>query len=484
MRRFVLFMVTPTLLLPVSLRAADPPAEPSNTLENIAETRASEEVRGLRLDNDAKELAAKAARNKAIADAFPASDTSGKTDVKANAGQVEAQGLAAAAINALAGPIARRASDAATWSSAHSDSGAAAIDCSLLTSLAAPVPPPAPAPAQRDANGRIISPPPPPSPAVPMLLLGGAQTLSFGHFDQFRFRACTIAKSISETSSSANQALLEEGGEGLDDRAGSFPGIGAGLSAAVDLMKLITPDWEVGAVEAKLSDRSLMLAVARAYLGLHISRSDDTRPLHWQGATSKLGGSNDVFAALRDLDTLSVTAQSTLNALKPKVAAAQKAFDKIAKTPGAANSAEKAALDKWSGHVTAITAARASYAQLVAQLNGKDGEAVLPINQVVNEAATVKLLGNRGLALTLSVESAAGGYYSRKALWNVFNIGGPPFFVSGGVVVSFAVVRPSDQRVVASGLFSCHSGYVQVNKVAARVNGAEAGNAVGCKPIQ
>jgi hypothetical protein len=401
----------------------------------------AEQLRGARLDNDKKEQELAAARAKAVTDAFPASPTSGKIEGKAGAGKMEASALAAASINAVADDIARDVKLAAVRRNPSPEAGAKGI-CS-------PVPLPARTGGTETSSG-----------AAPVLLLAGSGTLSFSHWEQFRFRSCAILKEFQDALGVRATATSssEVGGFG-------FAGIGTAVTAASKLLQLVTPDWELGGIELAATDKALLAAVANAYIG---SRAADGGAIYWAGQVSKLGGSKEVFDMLGALDALDIAAAKKIDALQPALDAAKK---KLAAAKGdEAKRKAQAAVTAAEKAIEPLSTARDNYAQLLKHLNGKAGEALLPINEVVNQAAAETLLGRDGVVLNLGIESVGGGYYSEKAIWNVLGIGGPPYWVSGGVVVSYLAVRPSDQRVVAAGLFSCSAGYVRVNRAAGFAN--------------
>jgi hypothetical protein len=145
--------------------------------------------------------------------------------------------------------------------------------------------------------------------------------------------------------------------------------------------------------------------------------------------------------AQADLDALA-KAKSTLD-------------DKKAKLPDKA--AAKATVARLSGPEKDLTSAVAAFTALATALRSTDSSAGLPLNLVVQEKALADAVGPSGLALGLHIQAANGGYYTRKVIWNAF--GGVPFAVTGGVVVSYTLTRPSDWQVAATGVWDCYAGY-------------------------
>ena len=421
--------------------ATDPNAD-------LARLKAEEELRKLQFENDKAEREEKEARLKAIADSFPTSPTSGSTEVKTGAGQMEANALTAVAINALADDIAR---DSRAAARASSGAPLTALQPCLIL------------PETRAAGTNA---------PVPVLLLSGDEKLTFGHWEQFRFRACHLDEEFRRTKKAAREAL------GIaDDEGGGVAAFGTAVTVASKLLQLVTPDWEIGGITVTASDKALMAAVARQYIN-----GSPTTPIYWGSQISKLGGGSAVFGALSTLNKHDLDAGGLIGKLKPNLSKAQKALDAIKKKNGYTTAAE-AEVEKWADPTTALTAAKGSYVALLQHLNGKPGEALLPINQVINEAAAADLLGASGLALNVDVETSGGGYYKRKVIWDALGIGGPPFYVTGGVVVNYLAVRPSDQRVLAAGLFSCSAGYLKINQAASRTNTGSLANNTGCQPV-
>lgn len=420
--------------------------------DQIALLKAEQELQKLALERAELARALSEAKQKAEIEAFPKGDTTGKVDVK-SAAQAEANALAAVATNAIADDIAYEA-----WIAARASANSAGQledppACERLKAL-------------HDLDEQIKAK----TEVAPVLLLTATDSLSFGHWEQFRFRACSIAHAFGEANTAAdelNPAPAEQQLAEDSEKGGNPAAIGAALTIGTKLAQLVTPDWEFGAVSVSPSDRALMTAVAREYLRLEQPRGK----IYWTGQISKAGGSVDVFGALAELDGLDLAAAERLAELEPERKKRQEAYDDAVEAKNKILiKTTKAALDAWSKPMEALSTARLAYDKLLKDLNGKDGEAVLPVNQVIAQAAAAKLLGKSGLALSLSMQSAGGGYYTRRVIWNALLPLRAPYWVSGGVVVNFLTIRPTDQVVHGAGLFACDSGYVQIKAAKHRVN--------------
>jgi hypothetical protein len=299
----------------------------------------------------------------------------------------------------------------------------------------------------------------------PVLLIPGTEKVSFANWEQFRFVQCTLKNSFDQAIEDAN--LLTE--KPVKGGGRSAAGLTAAVGAASKLLQLLAPDWELAGISVTKSDKALMAAVAREYVRMG-------GRVFWTGQVARSGGANEVFAMMAELDAKDREATRLLARLDPELTTAQKAVAGK-KAPQRAKDIVKT----HAGPVAALKAAQTAYHQLVTQLRSKEGATALPLDQVVTEAALSRTLGRDGLVLNLSVGTAGGGYYTQKAIWNALGIGGPPFYVSGGVDVMFMTVRPADQQLFGGGAFSCMADYGKINRVAARSNPASAPASLGCR---
>jgi len=451
-------MIAAQLALAPLARAEDAPVDPElkKQQDQLALMKAELENQKLALENAEAARALTEAKRKSVTDLLPDSDTSGAVTVKDGAGEMESTLLAARATRAVADDIARSARNAAKASAAEKATNLyEETPCTRLPTL------------QPIAAT--------PQTYAPILLVASTDSFAFGHWEQFRFRACGMANDFEAAFAEATTLPDVARPKGQPSAALSLSAaLGAAeiVSVGVELAKLVTPDWEVGSVSVTSTDRALMTAVAGEYLALPTAEKGR---IFWTGQVSKLGAANDVFAALRKLDELDRKAAGLIDRYGPGLKKAQAEYD-AAKPED--KEAAKAKLDKWKPVVT-LQDAREAYAKLIKDLNGKEAEALLPINLVVQQAANARLLGDSGLVLSVSMQNAGGGYYSRRVIWNAIVAGRPPYFVSGGVVVNFNAVRPADQQVLAGGLYECSAGYIRLNKVATTTGKAEI-PAAGC----
>ena len=66
------------------------------------------------------------------------------------------------------------------------------------------------------------------------------------------------------------------------------------------------------------------------------------------------------------------------------------------------------------------------------------------------------------------MNSAGGGYTIKRNLWTF--LGGEPFFVSGGAVVSYALLSGKTGAALKARVMPIHGGHVRASLVQARVN--------------
>jgi hypothetical protein len=97
-------------------------------------------------------------------------------------------------------------------------------------------------------------------------------------------------------------------------------------------------------------------------------------------------------------------------------------------------------------------------------LSVPDDKGVAPITKIAQERAICAELNKEDtLALVVNVRASVGGYYTKKNLWTF--LGGQPFYVMGGVVVTYCLVDKRGQ-VIKAGLVPVHGGYAPVQEVA------------------
>jgi hypothetical protein len=447
-RLFVLLAVA--LVGGAAARAQDNPTDKPSLDDQLK----TEQIRQARLANEATQLTNGINRRNLVVNALPASPTTGAITVKDNAGQAEAYALAAVAVKPLAMEIAQAASDATSNPPAASTDDAFSYNCekvptlksAMVPALKQPTPEHQPATPHGDAR--------PSKSHVPLLLISGTDVLTFAHWEQFRFRACKIGADYASTVEDLRKAARDARAASRHP-GGSLAGAATGLSAAVKVAELLTPDWEVANLTANVSNRLLLLEVAKAYRA-----SAGENRLYWQSLITPRTGAATVAHALEDLRRLDAEANAALPLLDPYIAEGEARLKDPIPPEGLAGKVEK-----WKNLKAAVADVITGHAALLKDLYGGDAASPLPFPLVAAEAGTEHLLGDNGLVLSVNVENSGGTSISRKAIWNVFELTSPPLYVSGTVVVSYAIIRPADQQVIDSGSFACSTGAVRLNRV-------------------
>jgi hypothetical protein len=412
-----------------------------------------QDLRGKELANEEAERSINEKRRKEIIDGLPSGGTTGTITVKDGAGQAEATALAASAAFKLAERIAVGVQQGASAAADLSAAPPKDIACDKLRPLhgendGSPI-------GKTSGEKRAV---------VPVLLISGIESLSFGRWDQFRFRACKIARDYEMALTQAQETAGELRNLLPREAGGSIAAAGTILSTAVKLAQLVTPDWEIAPLQTTVANRAVLLEVARAYRILEPDRS--SRPLYWQGAVSKLGASSRIFEAVDVLGEANKSAVKTDGVLADLIGKGEKLKSKKPKPPAALEDKLKEARERKATLEVVVV----SHAALLKDLYAGDAASPLPMGAVISEAAAASLLGNQGMVVSLNVDSTGGTSAARKVFWNAFDAGSPPLFITGTVGVSYAVVRASDQQMFGQGAYTCSTGPVKLRKVPAVVN--------------
>lgn len=101
-----------------------------------------------------------------------------------------------------------------------------------------------------------------------------------------------------------------------------------------------------------------------------------------------------------------------------------------------------------------------------ASLGTADSNGIPLVAYVIDEKLIADGLANGDSALFVHVNTAAGGYCTKKNLWTFF--GTMPFYVMGGTIVSYLAVDGKSGNIVHAAQFDIHSGYHKVHNVANR----------------
>lgn len=433
MRSFVLVMLA---AWPAVAGAQQEAEQKPNVDDQIKE----QQLRQLRIANDAAERSGRIGKSKELVDALPASPTGGASTMKDGAGQAEAYALATTAVRPLAREISDRVATSIDATIPPATSSLPTGWCKALPSLADPAPDKAGTPA-------------------PVLLTSGQDVATFAHWQQFRFRACKLAKDYQDSTTKLTQATQKQTAA-VQRPGGGIALAGAAVSSAVKIAQLGLPDWEIVPAKADVSNRVLLLEVAEA-----LRTHQPSRMVYWQAVTGAGSGATPVFDALSALAALDDSASASAAGARNRIDQDEAALKKTGSPEAAAKDTLEPFLAATKAASAELQAVVATHVQLLKDLHGDDAASPLPFGAVVNEASIASNLGSGGMVVNVSVDSSGGNVVSRKAIWNVFELGSPPVYVSGTTTVSFAVVRPADQLLVRSGSLSCSTGPVRLGRI-------------------
>lgn len=112
---------------------------------------------------------------------------------------------------------------------------------------------------------------------------------------------------------------------------------------------------------------------------------------------------------------------------------------------------------------TALRAALTAYDSFSSGVMTVDTSGRPRLVRIAEAKQVVDSLAAKGSVLFVHMHSQTGGFYTKKNLWTF--LGGMPFRVMGGVVVSYTVIDGSNGAVSASGIVPVHGGYRTVSEV-------------------
>jgi hypothetical protein len=105
---------------------------------------------------------------------------------------------------------------------------------------------------------------------------------------------------------------------------------------------------------------------------------------------------------------------------------------------------------------------------LLTRLATPDDKGATPLVAVVRESAVVASLAGGARLLLVKASKTGGSLYTEKNLWTSF--GRMPFFVGAGVVATYVLLDGVDGKVLASGVVPRHGGFVSARDVPAAIN--------------
>jgi hypothetical protein len=302
---------------------------------------------------------------------------------------------------------------------------------------------------------------------APILVVAGTQKLSLGHWYRFK-----IGLDIAGAAFARATKMLDDARHARPKSAAhpeskivtdvSFLGavptataIGTALDLASKLGSYFQTDYAAAAATVTGVDDDLLAASVAGQL------PNAYFPARWAGLSSR---SEDPFLGLlKPLLDESTKAPGELNE-------AQTASKWLKDEAGSETNAQKKAqlnnvAAMFDRAADAFTAALKNADALIATLAAPDKDGIPAAMQIADEKTILEKLRIDGACiLHVKLNNATGANYTKKNLWTFF--GDMPFYVMGGVVVSYTLLEAASGLVVASGQMPLHGGYMSVDDVA------------------
>lgn len=296
--------------------------------------------------------------------------------------------------------------------------------------------------------------------AAKVVILSGTEDGQLAELQAFNVRKALIiqqfarAKARMQEAADADQASTRGFVAGMPVAAA-----GAILSAAANLGSYFKSDYSVGDVTLTPDDSLLAAVVAQK--------------LRDAGKTVYL--SSRTFVP--DVDVVLTRLFGNLSAGNDEAAQDARVADRRAKGlrdrigtikgDSSGTVAERARLSalasKWEDAAAASKSASAEYQAFMTSMFTADAAGLVPLGKVIRQEIVVSSVGRDGVVLFLKVASSPAGYYTKKNLWTF--LGGMPYYVTGGQVVSYAVVK-TDGSVDAAGVLVRNSGFRKATDIA------------------
>ena len=281
----------------------------------------------------------------------------------------------------------------------------------------------------------------------------GTQLPGQGPVTAFRAQRALLALALRHALADANAAA----GLPMAETA-ALPTLGVALESITKLLGFFKSDASFGGADITVDDSMLVQATLRHGLPGKVVAPGLFDAGVVQSADSVVQTELATLSGLRDDATRlqRVLAEGLAKAEARAADSATSAADKALLAKGIASTREVA---------ERLKAAATAYDSLVTRLLAADEATLSTLRGLVLWTQ----LGQDGHhLLLLKVHRAAGSHYTKKNLWT--NLGTSfPFYVAGGAVVGYTLLRGQDGAVLASGLLPVHGGYQAVMDVPAAV---------------
>jgi hypothetical protein len=241
-------------------------------------------------------------------------------------------------------------------------------------------------------------------------------------------------------------------------------GVGAALDAASKIASFFQSTYTFANVEVQGIDNALFAtALAGAIAETPQVKRDGKTSTRTVYLPTLAGSEQSAAITMNELKSLSeariavanktiriesCVARLTTAAAKEKNAARKTKIESAIASANKYVAGSKAATKAYDDFITSLAAEESGKSKLVSIINGRALSEILKTTNLLKLFVDIKMQG--------------GGSYTRRNLWNF--LGAQPFFVTGGVVASYALVD-KDGKVVSSGQFGGHSGYKSVGRI-------------------
>lgn len=374
-------------------------ASPTPQETALADAKAAKD-----LANARKEAAeARSAAEKARLGTMPDSGIAGTVSLGTNAGKMEAILLAHSALRAAAGDIARIVND------------------------------------RKGAHTRIYVYP-------------AGQVPDFKNVGNFSAQLKLVGDALKAATTDATRTLDAAEGRAVVE-AVSPATVGLAVEAITKLLGFFRSDFSVLGTDITLEDLALVQAVSGKLVGaggaVHVPALFD--PPNATGTeqfvTKRIGAFVEQVKAAR-------TAAASVSDLMGR---RQKAIDDAAVTPDRKKALESE-MALLRPQAEALRTAIAAFDALLGRLMAPDE----PTAAMLRDSVVWEQLSHpASVLLVLKVQASAGSSYTVKNLWT--SLGGMPFHIAGGTVVSYALLKGEDGRLLASDVIPMHGGFHRID---------------------
>ena len=300
-----------------------------------------------------------------------------------------------------------------------------------------------------------------------ILLYDYGNVPTFQGFVAYKTQYAMVQKTIAGALQALNAATgTGAGAEGIGADRGTGAGFapsfippalaGLALESVDQLLGFFRTDYSVEGIDVKFDDN---VALLNALAGQLSGDKYDVRMPAMYSAPTDLT-TDPIFAEISALADQDASLRQAIAAGERQLASATAAPPNAAPQPAdqAASSISplKDALDF-------AKSAQALYDAFYARLTSGDDKGQLPIDTIVRQNAVRTLLQKGAPLLAVRIEKAGGSYYTRKNLWSFF--GGMPFYIMGGVVITYALFEGDTGRLLASGTVPVDGGFVRISNL-------------------